>query len=161
MLSQHTMKKNIDNHLTVYILCIHNIYSNNSMDAQLILSQKDGRPMYRQIMEQIKRLIAQGDWPQGEKVPSIRELAVATQVSVITVKRAYQELERAGVIITRHGVGSFVTGQEDLGDQIMQDEIDQHLLKAIQQAKNYGVSVESLLERIKTLSEQPAGDDHE
>ena len=55
------------------------------MDAQLVLSQKDGRPMYTQIMEQIKRLVAQGDWPPGEKVPSIRELAVATQVSVITV----------------------------------------------------------------------------
>jgi len=131
------------------------------MDAHLILSQTDGRPMYLQIMEQIKRLVAQGDWPAGEKVPSIRELAVATQVSVITVKRAYQELERAGVIITRHGIGSFVAGHKDLGDQIMKDEIDQHLLKAIQQAKSYGVTIETLLERIKTLSDDPSGGDHE
>jgi transcriptional regulator, GntR family len=72
------------------------------------LSQKDGRPMYLQIMEQIKQRVAQGDWAQGEKVPSIRELAVATSVSVITVKRAYQELEREGVLVTQQGIGSFV-----------------------------------------------------
>ncbi len=147
--------------MTVYILCIHIIYSKYAMDAQLVLSQKDGRPMYTQIMEQIKRLVAQGDWPPGEKVPSIRELAVATQVSVITVKRAYQELERAGVIVTRHGIGSFVAGHEDLGDQIMQSEIDELLQKALQQAKNYGMSVESLVARMKSLSKAPSGDEDE
>ena len=58
----------------------------------------------------------------------------------------------------RRGILSRFT---DLGDQIMQDEIDQHLLKAIEKAKNYGMSVESLLERIKTLSKQSGGDAHE
>jgi DNA-binding transcriptional MocR family regulator len=61
--------------------------------------------MYLQIMEQIKRRIAVGDWKAGEALPSIRQLAADLQVSVITVKRAYLELEREGVIATQHGKG--------------------------------------------------------
>ena len=61
--------------------------------------------MYLQIMEQIRHRIAVGDWQPGQEIPSIRALAVATAVSVITVKRAYLELERAGVIVTRQGKG--------------------------------------------------------
>ena len=75
------------------------------------LSQADGRPMYLQIMDNIKQLILKGDWSQGQALPSIRELAVAIKVSVITVKRAYQELEREHVIVTRQGLGSFVAEQ--------------------------------------------------
>ena len=67
--------------------------------------------MYLQIMEQIRHRIAVGDWPPGQEIPSIRALAVAMQVSVITVKRAYLELEREGVIVTRQGKGSFVAGR--------------------------------------------------
>ncbi|MEO7919172.1 MAG: GntR family transcriptional regulator, partial [Thermoanaerobaculia bacterium] len=59
----------------------------------LVISKTDGRPMYLQIMEQIKARVAVGDWPAGAEIPSIRQLAVAIQVSVITVKRAYFELE--------------------------------------------------------------------
>ena len=129
------------------------------MDAQLILSQKDGRPMYLQIMEQIKRLIAQGDWPQGEKVPSIRELAVATQVSVITVKRAYQELEREGLLLTQQGVGSFVAEEGDLGRQIMHTEIDKYLSSALQHARAYGMSLATLQQRLAELDEQGKEDE--
>ena len=67
--------------------------------------------MYLQIMEQIRRRIAVGDWQPGHELPSIRALAAAIQVSVITVKRAYLELERDGVIVTRQGKGSFVAEQ--------------------------------------------------
>ena len=66
--------------------------------------------MYLQIMEQIRHRIAVGDWEPGRELPSIRALAASVQVSVITVKRAYLELEREGVIVTRHGIGSFVAG---------------------------------------------------
>ncbi|WP_223788276.1 GntR family transcriptional regulator [Marinicella meishanensis] len=131
------------------------------MDPHLILSQTDGRPMYLQIMEQIKQLIAVGDWQPGAKVPSIRELAVATQVSVITVKRAYQELEREGVLMTQAGVGSFVAQNEALGDQIMRSEIDKHLAAALAHAKAFGISTEDLLQRLQQLAQTHSGGDHE
>jgi GntR family transcriptional regulator len=73
------------------------------MSGMFTLSQTDKRPMYFQIMEQIKQRIAIGDWPESQPIPSIRQLAVDLQVSVITVKRAYYELEREGVIVTQHG----------------------------------------------------------
>ena len=73
-----------------------------------VLSQTDRRPMYVQIMDHIRQKIDVGDWQAGEQLPSIRELAVAARISVITVKRAYLELEREGVIEVQHGKGSFV-----------------------------------------------------
>ena len=69
--------------------------------------------MYRQIVDQITARVIAGDWAPGGALPSIRELAAANGVSVITVKRAYLELEHAGVIVTRHGKGSFVAESLD------------------------------------------------
>jgi GntR family transcriptional regulator len=77
------------------------------MHSDMIVSQFSGQPMYLQIMDQVKQKIAVGDWTPGEEIPSIRQLAVALRVSVITVKRAYLELEHEGVIVTHHGKGSF------------------------------------------------------
>ena len=135
--------------------------SKEPMDPHLILSQKDGRPMYLQIMEQIKQLIAVNEWQKGAKVPSIRELAVATKVSVITVKRAYQELETEGLLVTQPGIGSFVAENDDLGDQIMQTEIDKHLNKAVFHAKSFGMSSESLIARLKQLAKKIDGESNE
>ena len=78
------------------------------MYSGIYISQTDARPMYLQIMEQIQARIAAGDWPAGKELPSIRALAAALSVSVITIKRAYLDLENEGVIVTRHGKGSFV-----------------------------------------------------
>ena len=128
------------------------------MNPYLVLSQKDGRPMYLQITDQIKSLIAQGDWQPGEKVPSIRELAVASKVSVITVKRAYQDLERDGVLMTQAGVGSFVAENTNLGDQIMKQEIDKHLSNALTHAKTFGLSLEQLMMRLKKLASENNGE---
>ena len=126
------------------------------MEHDLILSQTDGRPMYLQIMEQIKLRIAVGDWEPGLKLPSIRELAVATRVSVITVKRAYQELESEGVIFTQHGKGSFVAQIDNLGAQLKEEELDNQLMDAITLAKGLGMSARQLAARISELFDQPA-----
>lgn len=67
-------------------LCIHCMHS---MHSGIHISQADARPMYAQIMEQIRARIATGDWPAGKELPSIRALAAGLSVSVITVKRAY------------------------------------------------------------------------
>ena len=124
-----------------------------SLNLDFILSQTDGRPMYQQIMEQIKNRVTLGDWPQGFKLPSIREMAVATKVSVITVKRAYQELESQGVIVTQHGKGSFIAQVENLSAKLKEQEMDQYLNQAIAIARSIGMSVEQLQTRLTELQD--------
>jgi GntR family transcriptional regulator len=117
-------------------------------DAVLI-SQADPRPMYAQIVEQIRRRIAVGDWPPGFELPSIRAMAAATRVSVITVKRAYFDLERDGVIVTRQGKGSFVAERADLSARLRLDELDTHLSAATSIARDLGLSDEDLHARLR------------
>ncbi len=119
------------------------------MGHDFILSQSDGRPMYLQIMEQIKLRIAVGDWQPGFKLPSIRELAVDAKVSVITIKRAYQDLETEGVIVTQQGKGSFVAAEDDIGQRLKEAELDQHLTQVIKTAKSVQLDVEELISRLR------------
>lgn len=81
------------------------------MHSGLILSEHSDRPRYLQIVDQVKRKVALGDWRPESEIPSIRALAAELSVSVITVKRAYAELEEEGVIVTRQGRGTFVSRQ--------------------------------------------------
>lgn len=120
------------------------------MHSYVTISQADRRPMYLQIIEQIRHRIAVGDWKAGDELPSIRALAVATQVSVITVKRAYLELEREGVIVTRQGKASFVAEQVDLSSQLRREELDQHLAAAARIGRELALTPEQLIERMRT-----------
>ena len=117
--------------------------------SDLLISQADRRPMYLQIIEQIRRRIAVGDWPPGHELPSIRALAAAVQVSVITVKRAYLELERDGVIVTRQGKGSFVAESAGLSLQLRQAELEEHLAAAASIGGVLGLSAEELTARLQ------------
>ena len=119
------------------------------MHSYITISQADRRPMYLQIIEQIRHRIAVGDWKAGDELPSIRGLAVSTQVSVITVKRAYLELEREGVIVTRQGKASFVAEQVDLGSQLRREELDQHLAAAAQIGRELALTPEDLIARMR------------
>ena len=119
------------------------------MHSPLIISQTDPRPMYLQIKEQIRHRVAVGDWKPGQEVPSIRALAAAVRVSVITVKRAYLELEREGVIVTRHGKGSFVAGGVDLPTTLQEQELEAHLEAASRIARMLGLSDDELIERLE------------
>ena len=116
-----------------------------------IISQSDKRPMYLQIMEQMKQRIAVGDWAAGQAIPSIRQLAADIGVSVITVKRAYLELEREGVIVTRQGRGCFVASESGLGARIREQELAQHLEQAVRSAALLGVSQKNLEKRIRAI----------
>ena len=108
--------------------------------------------MYLQIMEQIRRRIAVGDWQPGHEMPSIRALAAAVQVSVITVKRAYLELEREGVIVTRQGQGSFVADSADLGTQLRRGELDEHLAAAADIGRELGLTTEEIAARLREIA---------
>ena len=112
--------------------------------------------MYLQIMEQMKRRIAVGDWAEGEAIPSIRQLAVDIQVSVITVKRAYYELEREGIIVTQHGKGSRVASTPRLGERLREQELQKHLEHASRIAAQMGIQPGELEERLREASDRLA-----
>lgn len=78
------------------------------MKVRVVLSNRSSEPIYQQIVNQIRSQILNGELAAGESLPSIRALAKLIGVSVITTKRAYEELERGGFIFTQQGKGSFV-----------------------------------------------------
>jgi GntR family transcriptional regulator len=118
----------------------------------IVLSQSDKRPIYLQIIEQIKQRIAVGDWTEGYALPSIRQLAVDLRVSVITVKRAYLELEREGVIVTQQGKGSRVTTTPGIGLRIQQEELQKHLEQAARLSALLGLKQKELESRLREAS---------
>lgn len=119
------------------------------MHTTLTISQADPRPMYLQIKDQIRHRVAVGDWKPGEEIPSIRGLAVALQVSIITVKRAYLELEHEGVIVTRQGKGSYIADRIDLPRDLKEGELQEHLEAAARLALLMGLSLDALIERLR------------
>ena len=124
------------------------------MRGAFTISQTDKRPIYLQIMEQIKQRIAVGDWKEGQPIPSIRQLAVALQVSVITVKRAYLELEREGVIVTQQGRGSRVASTSGLGRKLREQELQQHLEQATRIAAMLGIRPKELEHRLREAGDR-------
>lgn len=127
------------------------------MHSSLVISQADARPMYLQITEQIRMRVAAGDWPPGRELPSIRALAADLKVSVITVKRAYLDLEAEGVIVTRHGKGSFVAEAQDRMQAAQRAELDAHLTAAARIAATLGMGDEELTARMRqaTTPQEP------
>ena len=121
------------------------------MTNQLFLSQHDSRPMYLQIMDQIKQKILLGDWAPGYALPSIRELSANTQVSVITVKRAYTELEEQGVIVTQPGRGSFVADAIDAQKNLAEADLENHILRLISAGRAMGLSNNQILTQVKKV----------
>jgi GntR family transcriptional regulator len=125
------------------MLCIHSMYSGIS------ISQTDTRPMYLQILEQIRARIAAGDWAAGKELPSIRALAAALNVSVITIKRAYLDLETEGVIVTRHGKGSFVADVNGLAGELHEEKLVEHLAQAATLGRLLGLTEDELAARLR------------
>jgi len=121
------------------------------MHSSLVISQADARPMYLQITEQIRMRVAAGDWPPGRELPSIRALAADLKVSVITVKRAYLDLEAEGVIVTRHGKGSFVAEAQGRMQAAQRAELDAHLAAAARIATTLGMADDEVMDRLRSV----------
>ena len=116
---------------------------------KIIISNSDSRPIYEQITAQIKNLIITGTLKSGEALPSMRYLAKELRISVITTKRAYEELERSGFIETVAGKGSFVSGMN--ADFIREEHLriaEEHLRQAVEAAKSAGISKQELAETL-------------
>ncbi len=123
------------------------------MDVDIVLSQIDPRPMYQQIMDQVRQRVTIGDWSPGSKMPSIREMAIALKVSVITVKRAYLELERQGVVITRQGQGTWISDQLNRQDMQYQ-ELEQVLERVASIAGSMSITDEELVSLVRDYLKQ-------
>jgi GntR family transcriptional regulator len=123
------------------------------MHSDFVISQTDGRPMYLQIMEQIRQRIAVGDWKQGKEIPSIRQLAVTLRVSVITVKRAYMELERDGIIATQQGKGSIVAPDAKLGVRLYDQELAKHIDRVAQLGELLGLTPKEVASRVREAAD--------
>jgi GntR family transcriptional regulator len=126
--------------------------------TEFFLASSESVPMYSQIMEQILAKVLAGDWGPGHALPSIRELASASKVSVITVKRAYLELEHAGVIITRQGKGSFVAETQELPRQLAQKEFDAHVVGLLGAARKLGLSEQEIIQQVRAAIPSAPGD---
>ena len=123
------------------------------MHSGLVISQADRRPMYLQIIEQIQKRIAVGDWTPGYELPSIRALAASLPVSIITVKRAYLELERDGVIVTRQGRGTFVSENVAPGRDLRARELDERLAAVARLGAEIGLDPVELADRMREIAE--------
>ncbi len=124
---------------------------NTDRHSLVTISQADPRPLYLQVKEQIRHRIAVGELKAGDDIPSIRQLAADIRVSVITIKRAYLELELEGVIQTRHGRGSCVAGNPGLGQSLQEGELDQHLVAAAGLAALLQLTDEELIARLRRI----------
>ena len=112
-------------------------------------------PLYEQIQTQIKSQILNGSLQAGDGLPSIRNLAKELKVSIITTKRAYEELEKDGFIETVVGKGTFVSNQNtERLKEITLYNIENKLEEIIKQAKSAGISLEEGLEIFKSIYEE-------
>lgn len=122
---------------------------------ELIIRNTTNQPIYEQIFEQIKAQILSGALRPGDALPSIRALAKDLKISVITTKRAYDELESAGLIDTVAGKGCFVAEKNlDLVREQQRLELEQHLRAALELAKSCGITPAELTSLLSTLAEE-------
>ena len=122
---------------------------------ELIIRNSTNQPIYEQIYSQIKAQILSGALAPGEALPSIRALAKDLKISVITTKRAYDELEAHGFIYTMAGKGCFVADNnlEILREQ-RRRELETHLTAALELAKSCGLTRQDLKQMLDLLSEE-------
>ena len=122
---------------------------------KIIISNSSDEPIYEQISKQIKGMILKGELKEGDLLPSIRGLARDLQISVITTKRAYDELEKEGFIETMQGKGSFVAGQNK---ELMREKklkiVEEKLLDIVEESKLLGLDYEEIQEMLKILFEE-------
>lgn len=122
---------------------------------KIIISNISKDPIYEQIVKQIKSMIIKGELEQGQVLPSIRGLARDLQISVITTKRAYDELEKEGFIESVQGKGSFVARQnKELIREKKLKLIEDKLVEVVKNSKSMEISYKEINEMLKILFEE-------
>ncbi len=122
---------------------------------KILLSNASPQPIYEQILTQVRAQILSGDLKEGDALPSIRKLAQSLAISVITTKRAYDELEREGLIDTVGGKGTFVaTPNLDYLKEKRVAAVETKLQEAVQEARAAGIGAVDLIQMLTLLLEQ-------
>lgn len=121
----------------------------------IIISNASDKPIYEQIVTQMKDLILTGELEEGQQLPSIRALASNLRISVITTKRAYAELEAQGFVETVQGKGSFVAGGNA---ELLREErlrrVEDLLGSAVREARGAGIGLEELHDMLDVMAEE-------
>ena len=121
----------------------------------VIISNADGWPIYEQIYQQIKRAIMKGELKEGDALPSIRALAKDLRISVITTKRAFDDLEKDGFIRSVQGKGSFVAPADpELLKEEQLKRLESRLAAAAEIAEELGMDDEEVFSLYKLLKEE-------
>jgi GntR family transcriptional regulator len=114
---------------------------------EIIISSNTSKPIYEQITIQIKAMIMSGELKTGDPIPSMRSLAKSLHISVITVQKAYEDLQRDGFIETTVGRGSFISAQnKDFYQEEQQKRAEEHLQAAAEIGRMSNISLEKLIE---------------
>lgn len=122
---------------------------------EIIISSNTSKPIYEQITSQFKAMIMEGTLQTGDAIPSMRALAKSLHVSVITVQKAYEDLQRDGFIETTVGRGSFVSARnKDFYQEEQQRQAEAHLLQAAEIARISGIPLEKLMELLTMFYEE-------
>lgn len=126
----------------------------------IVLSPESPDPLHKQVTDQIREAVAGGEVGPGDRLPSIREMAKELNISVITVKRSYMDLEREGLLVTRAGLGSFVADVDRAylkQDQLA--EVRAELKGILERAGRFGISAAEVAGLIAELEEGRDGSD--
>lgn len=119
------------------------------------IDAKSGVPFYRQIIQQVKFGIANGSLQPGDRLPTVRQLAVDLSINPNTVIRAYREMEIEGVLETQQGSGTFVSGQRPEIDALERRRmLDQILTELMARASGYGFTLDEVLEGLRLRKEE-------
>lgn len=137
----------------LYLLYIIDIYRGDFMD--ILIDNKSGTPIYDQIYTQLRSQILSGSLQENELLPSIRALAKDLRISFITTKRAYEELEKDGLLYTVPGKGCYVAPRnvELLREENLK-KIEEHIDEALRLALEEGLAKEELLEMVTFALEE-------
>ena len=132
------------------------IYTVTTPDPSLpiTLSEASGVPFYRQVTDQLVALIRTGALPPGTALPSVRQLAVDLKISVITTRRAYADLEAAGLVHRQQGRGTFVAQQSAESDW-SSDRARELLSAAVNRSRELGLSDDAISDLVHSLLESP------
>ncbi len=124
-------------------------------DEMIVLDLRDKRPLNEQVADKIMNLIAQGGLSPGERLPSVRNLAVDLSVNPNTIQRAYAALEEKGYITTITGRGNYVS-EESRWKSGLKSEMLEELREAALRTKSFGVSLDEALTCVKEIYERDA-----
>ena len=119
-----------------------------------LIDLETGIPIYRQIIEQVKFAVSRGELETGDRLPTVRKLAVDLSINPNTVVRAYRELELEGVLDTQQGSGTFVSRKKPEVDRLQKQRmIDQIITEMLARAWTYGFTLSEVMEALRERQE--------